>query len=217
MAGEKEAYSYKNHVQNLSGAKLNIVENPHFYKRILPYQSPLHDSASDFLKSTENNNNPSLTDDLFSGKAQVSKDEIGLLLGEIRGREGLKMDNLQRIYDDLFRIDKWRSEVPFPEYLMTGNTWTDLNKMELKLREQIRAELNISAKDLVFPAKDLRRSLLEFKVQDQKSQMMKDLEVGSLDEMIEPGGSYKETGDPNEMQPRNEKEMVKPIFNKYIP
>jgi len=55
--------------------------------------------------------------------------------------------------------------------------------MELQIRDQIRRELKDFAKDIAFPAKDLRESLLEFKLQNQKANMM-----GGLDDVLEPDG-----------------------------
>ena len=53
--------------------------------------------------------------------------------------------------------------------------------MELQLRSELRRELKDAAKDTAFPSKDLRESLLESKIQEQKSKMLDDmggLEIG---------------------------------------
>ncbi len=80
--------------------------------------------------------------------------------------------------------------------------------MELQIRDQIRRELKDAAKDTAFPAKDLREGLLEFKLQNQKSQMMMDMndvndvnQIGGLEKEIGPDGPQEQTGDLNYRQP----------------
>ena len=111
----------------------------------------------------------------------MAEDRIDLILGELDSRDRLKYENLGRLYSDLLRVSSWRRELPFPDRYQRGRTWTQLNQMELSLRDQIRRELKDSVRDTAFPGKDLRESLLEFKLQNQKSQLL-----GGLDEVIEP-------------------------------
>ena len=125
-------------------------------------------------------------DDFFKQKVEHSQDRVDLILGEITGREQLKSDNLIRLYDDLLRVDQFRAQIPFPQKYQKDNAWSGLNDQELRLREQIRRELKESAKDLSFPNKDMRESLLEFKLRNAKSHMMKGV---GLDAIIEPEGS----------------------------
>ncbi|VBB44964.1 hypothetical protein TRIP_B350131 [uncultured Desulfatiglans sp.] len=103
---------------------------------------------------------------------ELSEDRVSLILGEIHGRETLKHDNLARLYDDLLKVRNWRLERPFPEYYQKDRIWSDLNRMEIQIREQIRRELKDAARDTSFPQKDLRESLIDFKLQSQKAQMM---------------------------------------------
>ncbi len=99
------------------------------------------------------------------------------------------------LYEDLLKINNWRLERPFPDYYSKDRIWADLNRSELQIREQIRREMKDSARDMSFPQKDLRESLLEFKLQTHKNRLLEgDLEMG-LD------GSYlTQTGDINSKQ-----------------
>jgi hypothetical protein len=191
MLDQKEAYHYENYVPHLAGAKITIHPGMTFYnlRTITPYKAveAMADSFREGVKSIETS--PDF-DDFFQQKIELSDDRINLVLSEMRSRDQLKYDNLNRLYDDLFRVSQWRVEIPFPQNYAKDKTWSDLNKSELQIRDQIRRELKDSAKDMAFPQKDLRESLLEFKLQSQKSKMM---DLGSLDEIIEPDGSYKNT------------------------
>ena len=184
---QKEAYDYQKYVPNLSGARLKVVSSATSYKpkKPTPYTVPqaMADAFREGVKTIQTGQDFS---DLFNQKVELSDNRIELILGEIQTRDHLRYDNLKRLYDDLFKVSQWRVEIPFPQNYAKDRTWSDLNKSELQIRDQIRRELKDSAKDTAFPAKDLRESLLEFKLQSQKSKMM-----GGLDEMIEPIGSYK--------------------------
>jgi len=187
MLDQKEAYHYQNYMPNLTGAKITIHPGTAFYslRKTTPYKAAeaMADSFREGVKSTQTS--PDF-DDFFQQKVELSDDRINLVLNEMSARDQLKYDNLKRLYDDLFKVSQWRVEIPFPQNYAKDRTWSDLNKAQLQIREQIRRELKDSAKDMAFPTKDLRESLLEFKLQSQKSKMM-----GGLDEMIEPIGSYK--------------------------
>jgi len=111
-----------------------------------------------------------------------------LVLEEITGRERLREENLSDLYQDLLRIDNWRLERPIDQYYQKDKTWLDLNKMELQIRDQIRRELKDCARDTSFPQKDLRESLLDFKQQTQKAQMM----VEGLDMSLEGSDKHEE-------------------------
>ena len=118
-------------------------------------------------------------------------------MSEIKDRDSLLKDNIARLYDDLLRVQNWRLERPFPHCYATDRTWTDLNKMELNLRDQIRRELKDAAKDGAFARKDLRETLIEFKQQQQKANM---LDLSSLEQTVEggtikPEGFFKQAGD----------------------
>ena len=184
MFEHKEAYHYQNYAPNLAGARIKIAPGMTFYKPKRPtsYTVPqaMADSFREGLKSI--NTTPDF-DDMFRQKVDLAEDRTGLILGEISGRDYLRYDNLTRLYDDILRVDSWRLEIPFPENYQKGRSWSDLNKMELTIRDQIRRELKDFAKDTAFPAKDLRESLLEFKLQNQKANMM-----GGLDDVLEPDG-----------------------------
>jgi len=181
---QKEAYDYHNYMSSLEGATLS-VKNPastYILKNITPYQTAYH-LAESFKEGVKSRENSSDFDDLFSQKLELSDDKIKLILAEIEARSALKYDNLKRLYQDLSRVENWRLSIPYPMNEAKDRTWADLNKSELQIWDSIRRELKDSHRDLSFPTKDLRESLLEFKLQKQKSDLM-----GGLDEMLEPDG-----------------------------
>jgi len=174
---QKEAYRYTNYIRNLHGSTLKIVPvMPFQIAYTSPQRSP-HAMAASFMEKTNENTHD--FGDFFTHKKELAEDKVNLVMDEIDLREGLKCDNLTLLYEDLLRIDNWRLERPFPENYNIDRIWSDLNRSELQIREQIRREMKDSARDTAFPQKDLRESLLEFKVQNQKNQMMEgDLEMG---------------------------------------
>jgi hypothetical protein len=181
---QKEAYDYQKYVPNLSGARLKVVSRTASYKPQKPTSYTVPQAMADsFMEGVRSIQKAPDFDDMFIQKVDLAEDRTNLILGEIRGRDYLRYDNLARLYDDLLKVNIWRLEIPFPENYQKGRAWNDLNKMELQLRDQIRRELKDFAKDTAFPAKDLRESLLEFKLHNLKVTMM-----GGLDDVIEPDG-----------------------------
>ncbi len=146
--------------------------------------------ANSFIENADNSQSKTDIEDFFEQKVELSKDRINLILTEINTRDTLKYDNLKRLYDDLFKIDRWRIERPFPENYCKDGIWNDLNRMELQIRDQIRRELKDSTRDTAFPQKDLRESLLEFKLKKQKADMIDSTLETELDSFSEG-----ETGD----------------------
>lgn len=214
---EKERYLYENYsgMLNTAGAKLKILPSysrTFFYTRAShrPPYSPSEDLAYSFMQPEQNVSQTSDIDDIFKSKLINSKDNIDLLLSQINERDKLKHDNLARIYDDLLRVDQFRAQINFPQKYLKDKTWTDLNSSELRLREQIRREMQASAQDLAFLQNDLRRGLLEYKLQNQKQGMMDDMSIGgTLDELIEPDGSLPiDPGETYEHKPDIQKEMA---------
>ena len=196
---QNEAYLYDNYnvIWNTHGARLRQVPSyckTHFYTRLATY-SPSEQTAYSFMRDAKETDSISDIDDIFKAKLGLSEDTIGLTIGQIKSREHLQHDNLARIYDDLFRVDQFRSEISFPQYYLKDNAWSDLNNQELKLREQIRRELKDSVRDLSFLQNDLRNGLVEWKNQNSKSAMLGDIGGGdTLDEIlgpIEPERNYK--------------------------
>jgi len=194
MMDQKDAYIYESHIQDLAGARIRIIpEMVYVAGDSQQSYSPCPDSISvvdSFIENVQNSETKPDIEDFFQQKIEVSEDRIKLISGEIGSRDRLRDENLNLLYEDLFRIDRWRVEIPFPQNYLKDNIWSDFNKMELQIREQIRRETKDFARDTAFPIKDLREGLLEFKLQNQKSKM---LDLGGLDDVIEPVGSYKNT------------------------
>ena len=122
---------------------------------------------------------------------EVTKDKMSLIRGQIEARQGISYDILSRIYDDIFTVEKLRTGLPFPARYEQGKSWSDLNKHELDLRVEVRKEMKEVLKDNSFSTKDLRDSILEYKVQSMESKLMS----GGLEDTIEPDGSYQQQGD----------------------
>lgn len=186
MFDEKEAYHYRNYIGSLKGATLKVLP-------AISYMSAYSAAAQKAYAFMQESSNSLDMDDFFQAKISQARDKIDLITGEIDERESLKYDNLKRLYDDLLRVDNMKAEVPYPLNYQRGKVWIDLNSQELRIREQIRRELKDSARDLSFPSKDLRHSLLEFKLQNQKQHMMKDDD--GLDQLIGLDSSYEYKGD----------------------
>jgi len=191
MMDQKEANYYQTYMPSLEGAKIRIVPNslnPITYHT--PKTSP-YETGKVFIEAVNDPNNTPHLDDIFNQKKELSEDRLDLIFGEINFRETLKNENLAMLYDDLLTVRNWRMERPFPEYYLKDRTWSDFNHMELQIRDQIRRELKDAARDASFPQKDLRESLLEFKLQSQKAQMMEgDLEIGAEDSLHNTTGDY---------------------------
>jgi len=192
MMDHKEAYRYVNYIQNLHGSKINILP-PTIYPIDKPHIEDSHQTAaSAFMEYANNHENAGGFDDFFKQKVELSEDKIDLILADIYRREALRKSNLLMLYEDLLKIDNWRLERPFPEYYSKDRIWSDFNRSELQIREQIRREMKDTTRDLAFPQKDLRESLLEFKLQTHKNQLLE----GDLE--MELDGSYlTKTGDTN--------------------
>jgi len=193
MFDQKEANYYQKYVPGFKTAKLTVLPTMDFSidysaKRNTPYML-----AEEFMKRSEIPGKTSYLDDFFNQKKELSEDKVALVLEEITGRERLREENLSGLYEDLLRIDNWRLERTIHQYYQKDKAWSDLNKMELQIREQIRRELKDCARDTSFPQKDLRESLLEFKQQTKKAQMM-----GEGFEMSLEGSKEHEEGEQNQ-------------------
>ena len=203
MLDQKEAYHYRTYLPKLDGATLRVVPGFEYARAYHPRKNTPYTMADAFMETINNSQNKANFEDFFNQKVELSRDRTGLILDEISGRDSLKCDNLTRLYDDLLRINNWRLQRPYPLNYATDRTWTDLNKMQLQIHDQIRREMKDFARDTSFPQKDLRESLLEYKVQNQKSEM---LNIGDLEKQIEgggiePDGSDQQKGDSYQPQP----------------
>jgi len=194
MFDQKENYHYQsNYLPNLEGARINPVAGMQYVKVYHPSRNGprtmSEQVASAFMQDAKESANKDDFEGIFRQKVEASADRTALILGEISQRDSLKYDNLKRLYDDLIRIENWRLARPYPLNQSMDRTANEFNKMELSIRDQIRRELKDAAKDTAFPSKDLRESLLEFKLQNQKSSMLE----GGLE--MELDSSQQQTGD----------------------
>ena len=179
MFDQKEANYYQNYITSLQGAKLTVLPTMDFSIDYTSRKNTPYIVAEEFMKRAESPSKMSYLDDFFNQKKELSEDRVNLVLEEITGRERLREENVSDLYQDLMRINNWRLERPIDQYYQKDRIWADLNKMELQIRDQIRRELKDCARDTSFPQKDLRESLLDFKQQTQKAQMMEEgLDMG---------------------------------------
>lgn len=201
MIAPKEAYSYQNYIANIEGATLKVVSTTMPTAACRPDWNEsfnLADStAKSFMQRVKEADYRDGFEDFSNHKLELKEDKIELILKEIAPRDDLKYRNLISLYDDLLKISNWRLERPYPDKYIKDRIWSDLNKMEFLLREQIRKELKDFSHDTSFCQKDLRESLLEFKIQNQKSRMLdaSDLEFEIQKDTIEPDGYNNQTGD----------------------
>jgi len=157
----KEAYLYQNYLPDLTGASLQPLPGLNYLRAYKP-------SVNHSVQAQKDGG----ISDFFGQKRKLSQYKISLILDEISGRDHIRSDNLKSLYDDLLMIGNWRLRRPYPFNYATDKTWTDLNKMELQVRDQIRRELKDAARDTAFNTKDLREGLLEDRVTEQKSAIM---------------------------------------------
>jgi hypothetical protein len=174
----KEKYLYDNYFSSFDGAKTKPVPTVR-YNPIIPMDSTIHERfctqqrwAENFVDTVQSKTGSPDIDDIFQQKLSLTQDRNYLIINEIMEKDAIHKQNLSRLYDDLFMVEKWQKERPYPENYIKDKTWMDFNKMELGLRDQIRRELKDSIKSISFNEKDLRESLLDFKKQSQKNQMM---------------------------------------------
>lgn len=174
----KEKYLYDNYFSSSSGAKIKEVPfvgytlMPVNELHIIESNCPQKNIADTFINSVQSATGFSGIDDIFEQKLKLTEDRNYLIINEIMEKDSLHKQNLARLYEDIFMVEKWRTQRPHPENYLKDKTWMEFNKMELSLRDQIRRELKDSIKSISFNEKDLRESLLDFKKQSQKNQMM---------------------------------------------
>jgi hypothetical protein len=197
MTNEKESYHYRNYIQKPEEAKLKTVPEmkyaiPDCVSEKAQY-GMVETLEKAFMDDVSSSNEEVDFEDIFNQKVELSQDRISLITGEIMQRDWLRYENLKRLYDDLLRIENWRLKRTWPQNYATDKLWSDMNRMELDIRKQIRQELNIASKDMTFPRKDLREGLLEFKLQNQKKKMVESGLEMELDSPYkpDPGGKYR--------------------------
>lgn len=153
--------------------------------------------AQSFMESAQSSTDNFSIDDIFHQKLSLTKDRTELILDEIQDINAVRCSNLSRLYEDLFMIDQWRCQRSFPENYLKDKTWMDFNKMELQIRDQIRREMKDAMRAKSFNEKDLREALLDFKKQNQKSQLMGTMWADENIDVNPKGGgeTYNMTGD----------------------
>ncbi|MCP3931500.1 MAG: hypothetical protein GY705_20635 [Bacteroidetes bacterium] len=162
----------------LSGLRYTVIPNRE-QNTISPSQ---HCNNIDTFITQAKQDNTETNFDFFANKVNLAEDKINLLREDIQNRHYLIHSNLANLYQELLIIDQWRLQRPYPEIYSRDATWLKLNQMEFKVREQIRGEMKEGFKDLTFHQNDLREAALDFKKQQQKSNM---LDIGDLESIME--------------------------------
>jgi len=176
---QKEKYNYKIHtskyLSNLAGGKIKEVDWTHY---VSVHNPKIHsgytlgDLARGFMDTFKSSQNTNQEPDFLAQKNELADDRVDLTIAEVEAREQIRFDNLQRLYDDILRIDNLKLKLSHPDDYLPDKTQIDLFKLEIQAREMVRRELKDAAKDLGFVNKDLRESLLESKAQHQKTAFM---------------------------------------------
>lgn len=177
------SYPYKNYIQDIEKANIIPVAKAEYAGCLIPENRTFYVSrkAYSFMEEAEKNQSMDIFEDFAGHKLEQKKDRTDLILRDIYERYYTRCRNLKSLYDDLLQVSNWRLERPFPDMYAKDRTWSDLNRMEFILREQLRRELKDFSKDTSFMSRDLRESLLEFKVQNRKNQV---LDMGGLEHEI---------------------------------
>ncbi|MBW2644261.1 MAG: hypothetical protein JRC89_13110 [Deltaproteobacteria bacterium] len=180
---ENMSYQYKNYIPDIEKANIMPVSRVEHISYFIPENRTFYVSqtASSFMEEAEKNQSMDIIDDFAGHKLEQKKDRTDLVLREIYERYYTRCGNLKSLYDDLLQVSNWRLERPFPDMYAKDRTWSELNRMEFVLHEQVRRERKDFSKDTSFMSRDLRESLLEFKLQNRKNQM---LDIGGLEHEI---------------------------------
>lgn len=181
---QEEAYRYFSFQKGLGKARINVVPFTHYSKAYDPRRHNPLTMAEAFMQTVRESPVSYDIEDIFRQKVENTEDKINLIYGEISAREQIKNDNLSRLYADLLKVDNWRLSRHWYERDIHDRTNLKFDEMEMKIRDQIRKELKESAKDTAFPNKDMRESLLEFKLNNQKKNMMEDSAVGAAQDSL---------------------------------
>ena len=164
MSYEKERYHYQNYIGKFAGAKV----------RVLPTETYKIASYTPFKSALDILNEPPgrvPIDDFMALKVGRYRDKVDLILDELGRRERVKVDNLDRIYNDLLNVYEAKIQLDSSHFYTKSQPWRDLFNQELNLKVQIRSELRDMYRDTQRASEQLRDSLLEHKIQGQKMRM----------------------------------------------
>ena len=162
--------NYHSYLNNLSGAVMRVLQTRPYIPPAHPDRNAASLAALTFInKPSPNEGQPENSEfDFLKQKNELAQGKVQLISADVYERMSLKNDNIKALYDELLLIDNWRLSRPFSESSQKDKVWLDLNKMELKVREQIRRELQDNLRDTMFNKKDLRESVLDYKKLQQK-------------------------------------------------
>jgi hypothetical protein len=120
-------------------------------------------------------------EDIFGLKKESARTKISLILGWLRERRHTFRQNLRNCYASLLRIGNLRIQLPFDKTYYKGREWSDLNKMELQVIEQINRERSELFRDCSPFVRDLIQALCEYQAEKSKDAAFN---LGSIDELI---------------------------------
>jgi hypothetical protein len=164
MDYQKERYHYNNYIGKLEGARVHVLPTECYVKKAYtPFASAL-----DILNEPPGKVS---MDDFMSLKVGKYRDKVDLILDELGRRDEIKRKNLYSIHDDLMGVYEAKFQLDPSHFYEKSPTWSNLFSQELSLKQQIRSELRDMYRDTQRSATDLRDSLLEHKIQNQKMNM----------------------------------------------
>jgi hypothetical protein len=155
--GGNNGYDYSDYIGKLDGGKVRVVPKDWIYakKKRGRFEGIMDPTATDSA-------------DFPAIKSAKYRDKIDLVLDELSRREAVKYDNLMRIYGDLLNVYELKFQLDPTHFYTKSKAWLDLFNQELNLKKQIRSELRDMYRDTGLASKELRESLLEYKVSAQK-------------------------------------------------
>ena len=184
MSQLKNNYNYEAYISSFQEATIRLLPTlPYMTPPTLPERDIAAKAAFTLIERAAVSGTEQKNDafDFFSQKNEIARDKADLIWADIQERATLRNNNIRQLYDELLRIDNWRLERPFPESYQKDRIWLDFIKMEIKIREQIRRELQDSLRDTSFSKKDFRESALDFKKLQQKQSIL----AGGLEQTIQ--------------------------------
>ena len=131
----KDAYLYENHIQDLANARVRATPSTSYISgNIRQEYTPFFytvPAALSFMENVTNSQAKPDIEDFFQHKIELSNDRVKLILSEILSRDRLKYENLNRLYEDLFKIDQWRAGIPFSQKYLQNRALAGLSRKEI--------------------------------------------------------------------------------------
>jgi hypothetical protein len=159
---QKDNYQYQNYWTTFKGASMQVVPFSHYERRSYQPRNMAYDLLENAGESGADGG------DFLQMKTQNFRHHVDLLLDELGRRERVKYRNLVSLYGDLMDVYQAKVQLDETHFYTQSRQWQNVWNQELGIKKQIRSELKEMYKDTSFTADQLRKSLLEYKIQSQK-------------------------------------------------